>query len=122
MKIKVYDYMTTYTDNYKAIPEPIKAKLARLFITLLHDNKQKRYTAALCDEKTLLAYERNDRYKMVYVEHPSTFVKNLDANLSNIKNNLKHPDYTSLDTLDGAWLVGYELLRLKILSLAGEQV
>lgn len=123
MKIKVNYYMTKHTDDYNAIPSEIKAKLARLYVVLLHDEKQKRYTAALADnEKTLLAYEQNTRYKIVYCDKPATFVKHLDANASNIKNGVKHPNYHTLDTLDGAWLVAYELLRLKIVQLAGERV
>lgn len=115
-------YMTTNKENYDAIPQSIKDKLGKYNVVVLYDNKQKRYTAALPTNKELMRYCCSDNYRVITCLHPADFITELDTRQSNIKKGLLTPDYTSLDTADSAYMVGYELLRLKILQLAGKRV
>lgn len=121
MKIRVNEIMTTHTQDYEVIPSLLKQKLEKYTVLVLRDNDEKRYTASLCDIKTLERFMAAKRYEIITALRPKEFLAKLDARASNIKNGHLNPDYSTADTLDAAWLVGYELLRLKILRLAGER-
>lgn len=113
-----------YRLDFTKLPQKLQEQLAKYTVFIVYDTEQERYTAQVCGDELgeRMFGAKQKRYKIAMALAVDEFAKALNARQENIKKGVKKPDYSSLDTLDGAWLVASELLWLKIYRLAGKRV
>ena len=109
-------------EHYLTIPNSIRKVLDRYSILLLYDKKEKCDTAYIAkNNKQLSRFVVDERYIVVSALSPEDFLIEFDNRQFYTEQEKRLLNDTPLTGVDDAYLVGRELLRLEILSLAKEK-